>query len=211
MTVLQIPPLSFDASVRDIFGTLLAGGRLVLMHPQEIKDPSSILKLLRQHRVTHLLSIVPSFLRVLLDTAETLNEPVSSLQLLLTSGEQLPLSTIVRARRVFSQQVEAVNQYGPTEATMTTTYYRLPAQMNLAGHEAEHALSGCPIPNMQVYLLDRQFNPVPQGVAGEVYLGGVGLARGYLGQADETAEKFLPHPFSSRPGGGLWRDLAGGA
>ena len=211
MTGLQIPPLTFDASVRDTFGTLLAGGRLVLMHPQEIKDPRRILTLLRQQRVTHLLSIVSSFLRVLLDAAETLDEEsIPSLQLLLTSGEQLPLSTVARARQAFSPQVEVVNQYGPTEATMTTTYYRLPAWMNLAEHEAEHALSGRPIPNMQIYLLDQHFNPVPQGVPGEVYLGGVGLARGYLGQADETAAKFLPHPFSTRPGARLYRtgDLA---
>ncbi len=210
MTVLQLPHLSFDASVRDIFGTLLVGGRLILLPSEDARDLSAMLLLMRQHQVTHILSIVPSFLRILLDTAQALTITLPSLQLLLSSGERLPLSIVSRARHLLAEHLEVVNQYGPTETTMTALYYRLPMESQLYESGLEYALSGRPIPYMQVYLLDQWYQPVPPGIAAEVYLGGAGVTRGYLGQADETAMRFVPHPFSTRHGDRLYRtgDLA---
>ncbi|HEX7736569.1 MAG TPA: amino acid adenylation domain-containing protein, partial [Ktedonobacteraceae bacterium] len=211
MTVLQNPPLTFDAAVRDIFSTLLTGARLVMMPTRDAKDTGRILAHLRQHQVTHVLSLVPSFLRALLDTAEPAARPLfPSLRFLLVGGEHLPLSLVAQARRVFNPQIEITNHYGPTETTMSATFYRLPAWMQLTGQAGENALSGRPFPNKQVYLLDRYGSPVPQGVVGEVYVGGPGVTRGYLGRPQETAERFVPHPFSSEPGERLYRtgDLA---
>src|SRR5436305_6548282 len=189
MTVLQIPPLGFDASVRDSFGTLVAGGRLVLTRSHETRDLQRMLVLLQEQHITHLLSIVPSFLRTLFDVAQTLKQSCPTVRQILISGENLSLAEVARARRIFAKHVEVVNQYGPTETTMTATYYRVAPASPAEGI----ALVGRPIANMQVYLLDQHMQPVPIGVAGEVYLGGPGLAWGYLGRPDATAEKFVPH------------------
>ena len=201
MTVLQIPPLSFDASIRDIFGTLVAGGRLVLTRSHQTRDLESMLTLLQEHHVTHLLSIVPSYLWNLLDTAQALAQMCQSVRLVLLSGENLPHTLVVRTRQVMAPDVQVVNQYGPTETTMTATYYRVELEVAPEHTHGSACVGGTvpvgrPIANMQVYLLDRHFHPVPVGVAGEVYLGGPGLARGYLLQPDATAEKFVPHPFA---------------
>jgi pristinamycin I synthase-3/4 len=203
--VLQVASLTFDASVRDILAPLVAGAKLVLVGDEEARDPSALLSNIKAQRVTCILSIVPSLLHSLLETADGDVQRGETLRLILASGENLLLPECLQARRVFGRQLSIFNQYGATECTMSQTFYRVPETATQGV-----APAGKPIANSQVFILDRQLGPCPVGVAGEVYLGGVGVARGYLLNPDLTAEKFLPHPHAQEGGARLYRtgDLA---
>ncbi|HXQ73509.1 MAG TPA: amino acid adenylation domain-containing protein, partial [Pyrinomonadaceae bacterium] len=203
-TVLQLASPSFDASVRDTLGPLIAGARLVLVNDAEAKDPETLVSKMSEQRITCLLSVVPTLLSVLTDAARRAVNPPAHVRLILTSGESLPLAECTKARSAFGEDVVIVNQYGPTECTMTQTFYAVPRGEDATGS----ALAGRPIDNMQLYILDERLNLVPTGIPGDVYIGGVGLARGYLDHAAQTAEKFIPHPF--KPGARLYKtgDLA---
>ncbi len=205
-TVLQMASLSFDASVRDIFGPLVAGARLVLVNNADARDPEVLLSTMSEHRVTCLLSVVPSLLHALTDAAARREHPPEQLRLILTSGENLLLSECAKARAAFGKTLEIINQYGATECTMSQTLYAVPHGYVGTGT----SLAGRPIANAQVYILDERFNLVPVGISGEVYIGGVGVARGYLHDPAQTAAQFIPHPFSREPGARLYRtgDLA---
>jgi amino acid adenylation domain-containing protein len=198
--VLQLTSLSFDPSVRDIFGPLTTGARIILMRDAEILDPLAVLTRIRRHGVTRILAIVPSMLRPLLATAEDEGLSVESIQTILVSGEPLYMSDVARARN-FARHALIVNHYGPTECTMTVTCHSLGAMD--AGRSL--ALAGRPIDNVRLYILDGNLNPVPIGVPGQVHIGGVGLARGYLNRPELTAEKFIVSPFESEPGARLYK------
>ena len=199
-TVLQKTVYSFDASVWEIFVPLLAGARLVMAEPGGQQDSAYLVNAIIEHQVTTL-QLVPSMLRVLLE-ADRISE-CTSLRLVFCGGEALT-SEVVAA---FRQRLDAklVNLYGPTEASIDAT-------SNSVDELPEERIVplGKPLANVQVYLLDVQQNPVPTGVQGEIHIGGVGLARGYLHRPELTAEKFIPNPFSSVPGQRLYRtgDLA---
>src|SRR6185503_7601279 len=117
-TVLQLASLSFDASVRDTLGPLIAGARLVLVSDNEARDPEALVSTMTEQRVTCLLSVVPSLLSVLTEAARRAVNPPAHVRLILTSGESLPLAECAKARRAFGEGVVIVNQYGPTECTM---------------------------------------------------------------------------------------------
>ncbi len=199
----RLASLSFDASVRDILGPLVAGARLVLVNDIDARDPEVLLSTMSEQRVTCLLSVVPSLLHALTEAAERRSH---ELRLVLTSGENLLLSECARARAGFGESLTIVNQYGATECTMSQSFYRVPH----AETDAGTALAGRPIANAQLYILDERLNLVPVGISGEVYIGGVGVARGYLHDPAQTAARFIPHPFSRTPGARLYRtgDLA---
>jgi pristinamycin I synthase-3/4 len=205
-TVLQLASFSFDASVRDLLGPLTTGAKIVILSDQALHDPLLILKSIRQYHVTAILSIVPTLLRNLLITDESEEEPFHTLRLMLISGETLHWHDWEKAKAVLGEQLRLVNQYGPTECTMTSSYYPLIQPDN----DGVDVPIGRPIPNAFFYLLDDHLNPVPAGVTGNVYIGGVGLARGYAQQAGLTAQMFIPHPFSQEPGARLYKtgDLA---
>ncbi|HSE36537.1 MAG TPA: amino acid adenylation domain-containing protein, partial [Blastocatellia bacterium] len=205
-TVLQMASLSFDASVRDILGPLVAGARLVLVNNTEARDPEALISKMSEQCVTCLLSVVPSLLHALTEAAGRREHPPEQLRLILTSGENLLLSECAKARAVFGESLTVVNQYGATECTMSQSLYAVPH----AKTETGTALAGRPIANAQLYILDERLNLVPVGISGEVYIGGVGVARGYLHDPAQTAERFIPHPFSREPGARLYRtgDLA---
>jgi amino acid adenylation domain-containing protein len=204
--VLQMASLSFDASVRDILGPLVAGARLVLVDNTDARDPEALLSRMSEQRVTCLLSVVPSLLHALTEAAGRREHRPEDVRLILTSGENLLLSECAKARAVFGEGLTIVNQYGATECTMSQSYYPVP----LAAGGPGVALAGRPIANAQLYILDERLRLVPAGVSGEVYIGGAGVARGYLNSPAQTAEKFIPHPFSREPGSRLYRtgDLA---
>ncbi|HVR95699.1 MAG TPA: non-ribosomal peptide synthase/polyketide synthase [Thermoanaerobaculia bacterium] len=210
--VLQLPALTFDASVRDLFGPLSAGASVVLADPQQAKDPAALLGLIERHGVTALLSVVPSLLRLLLEAAPDDGRLRGALRTLLVSGERLFLADCRRAREVFGEELAVVNQYGPTECVMTSGYHRVTEG---EGARADAPI-GRPIANRRFYVLGRDFAAVPPGAVGDLYIGGEGLARGYLDRADLTAAAFLPDPFAAgdrmyatgdrvrhRPDGGL--------
>ncbi|HEV7516891.1 MAG TPA: amino acid adenylation domain-containing protein, partial [Thermoanaerobaculia bacterium] len=198
--VLQLASLAFDAAVRDLLGPLAAGATVVLAEPGQAKDPWALLKLIAGQRITRILSVVPTLLRTLLETAESVGAaPQGTLRTLLVSGERLYLADCERARKVFGPGLEVVNQYGPTECTMTSTYHRV--RLPAAG--PAEALIGQPIPGCRLYIL-RDGMAVPTETVGELGIAGEGLARGYLGRPDLTADKFRPDPFCATPGGRLY-------
>lgn len=198
--VLQVAGLGFDASVRDLLGPLTAGATVVLLAPDQAKEPAAMLELVRRHRVTCLLSVVPTLLRAMVTVG---GAPAPSLRLVLCSGERLYQRDRSDAAALFGPQVSVVNQYGPTECTMTSTF-QLP-DGGTEGAAEEPVPAGRPIPGAAVYILDRRGRPVPPGTPGEVHIGGAGVANGYLGDPAQTRERFLPDPFAGRPGATMYR------
>jgi amino acid adenylation domain-containing protein len=197
---LQLAPLTFDASLRDTLAPLAAGGRIVIVPEGVARDPVALLERMEAFGVTCLPSIVPSLLRLLVEEALASGRKVPSLRLILASGEKLHGTDAAAVRRAFGEKVELINQYGPSEATMTSTWYPV-----TAADESLPALPvGRPAASARVFLLDRALRPVPPGAVGEICLGGPGLAFGYLGQPDRTAEVFIPDPFGV-PGDRLYR------
>ena len=205
-TVLQLTSISFDASVREVALTLAAGARLVLLSDQQTADPVALLDAIEHHGVTCLLCAVVSRLRQLLEAASNTDRRFESVRLVLVTGEALPSDIVARAREVFGPHVVVVNQYGPAETTMFASYHRV-VETDLLRPTVP---IGRPIANVQMHVLDRWLNPLPVGVPGELYIGGVGVGRGYLNLPHLTDECFLPDPFRTEPGGRLYRtgDLA---
>ena len=194
---LQLAPASFDASTFEIWGALLHGATLILA-PAGVPDPRALEALLVRHRVTTLWLTASLFNQLVDDRPQAL----AGVREVLTGGEALSVRHVRRAQQVLGPQVQLINGYGPTEGTTFTTCYRIPATLpvNLASIPI-----GRPIANTQVYVLDARRAPVPIGVPGELYIGGDGLADGYLGHPDLTAERFVADPFSPEPGARLYR------
>ncbi|PSB11067.1 non-ribosomal peptide synthetase [Pleurocapsa sp. CCALA 161] len=199
-SVLQKTPFSFDVSVWEFFWCLMVGARLIVAKPEGHRDPNYLIDLIRKNNITTL-HFVPSMLKVFLE-AEGL-EHCRSLKRVICSGEELsfPLQQKFFARL----DCELYNLYGPTEAAIDVTYWQCqPECQDSSRCEASPlgptALTtipiGRPIANTQIYILNRDLQPVPIGVGGELHIGGVGLARGYLNQPELTKEKFIENPFS---------------
>ena len=199
--VLQKTPFSFDVSVWEFFWPLMTGASLVLARPGGHRDSAYLVELIKQQQITTL-HFVPPMLQVFL--AEEGVETCGSLRRVICSGEALPREL---QDRFFTKlrRVELHNLYGPTEAAVDVTWWACDPTSTHASVPI-----GRPIANTQIYLLDKYLHPVPAGVPGELYIGGVQLARGYHRRADLTAERFVPDAFSSLPGARLYRtgDLA---
>ncbi|AUX48175.1 peptide synthetase [Sorangium cellulosum] len=199
--VLQKTPFSFDVSVWEFFWPLMTGAGLVVSRPGDHRDGERLVELITRHDVTTL-HFVPPMLQAFLETPGVAS--CRSVRRILCSGEALPAEL---TRRCFERlaHAELHNLYGPTEASIDVSSWACQRGDNSASVPIGH-----PIANTQLYLLDRHGQPVPAGVAGELYIGGIGLARGYHQRPDLTAERFVPDPFGSAPGGRLYRtgDLA---
>ncbi len=198
--VLQKTSLIFDAAVPECFAALISGGAIVLAPPGAQREPEVLLKLVREHSVT-LTIWVPSELRVLID--EPLFPQCTSLRHVLVGGEALDRS-LAQAFHLALPETRLGNFYGPTEATVDSVYYWVGPTLP----ERPTVPIGRPVPNNELFVLDANLEPVPIGVTGELYLGGIGLAIGYFDRPELTSERFVPHPF--RPGARLYRtgDLA---
>lgn len=192
-TILQKTPFSFDVSVWELFWWSFVGARVCLLPPGGEKDPAVIEEYIERYRVSTM-HFVPSMLSTFLDYMELYNSKrdVSSLIQVFTSGEALNTEQVRRFKGIFynAQQTKLINLYGPTEATVDVTYYDCDLEK-----EPMLIPIGRPIDNTELYVLDQYQQVVPIGVAGELYLGGVGLARGYFNRPDLTTERFIPHPF----------------
>ncbi|HEU0077788.1 MAG TPA: condensation domain-containing protein, partial [Longimicrobiaceae bacterium] len=202
-TVLQLATPTFDASIRETLGPLTVGARLVLTAAGETAEPRRVLERVREHGVTAIMAVVPSVLRPILAEAGQSGETAEispSLRLLLASGEPLPVADVRRAHEVFGSDLRVVNQWGATECTMSSTLH------TVADDEATPiAPVGVPIHDTRVFVLDPELEPTPLGVPGEAYLATPGLARGYGGRPELTAERFVPDPFSGEPGARMYR------
>ncbi|WP_269112994.1 non-ribosomal peptide synthetase [Xanthomonas translucens] len=193
--VLQKTPVGFDVSVWELFWPLRVGARLVLAQPDGHKDPAYLIDLIEQTGIDTV-HFVPSMLRVFLETLP--DGACASLRRIVCSGEGLPadLASTVRARL---PQARLYNLYGPTEAAVDVSVWECT--------EADiHSVPiGRPIANTQLHVIDAQRQRSPIGVAGELQIAGVQLARGYLGRPDLTAERFVPDPFAEQPGQRMYR------
>ncbi|MFZ2407662.1 MAG: amino acid adenylation domain-containing protein [Methylobacter sp.] len=204
--VLQKTPFSFDVSVWEFFLPLLAGAGLVLAKPKGHQEPQYLMDLIEQAVITTL-HFVPSMLQVFLEHIDA--EKCRSLRRILCSGEALPHALQVRAQNCLPA-VELHNLYGPTEAAVDVTAWRCRNDENPGIVPIGHAIA-----NTAIYILDPWLEPVPLGVSGEIYIGGIAVGRGYLNRPELTAERFVPDPFrkSARmyKTGDLGRRLADGA
>jgi amino acid adenylation domain-containing protein len=196
--VLQLARLSFDASIRDLLYPLTRGAGVVLPAGWEARDPSALLREIRRRGVTCVLGAVPSLLHALMEAAVP-GEDGRHLRLILASGEPLPLALCQQLSQQF-RGVRIANQYGPSECTLTSTLYQVPSGISEPGM----APAGRPISGLRCRVLDSRLREAPVGVAGQIFLGGLGVTRGYLNRPDLTAERFLPDPFSSEPGERLY-------
>ncbi|NTX13823.1 amino acid adenylation domain-containing protein [Myxococcus sp. CA056] len=196
---LQLASASFDASLRDMLAPVLMGTPVVFADGDRGRDPEELLAAIERYRVTLLPSVVPSLLRLLLAAAGTRPRELGTVRLILCSGERLLATDVERARAVFGAHVRIVNQYGPTECTLTSTFH-IATPQDLVGVVP----AGRPIDNAEVVLLDARGERVPAGVVGHIHIGGNGVTHGFLGRPDLTAERFVPHPDGNRPGARLY-------
>nr|WP_043274198.1 non-ribosomal peptide synthetase [Pseudomonas sp. CHM02] len=192
-TVLQKTPFSFDVSVWEFFWPLMTGARLVVAAPGDHRDPARMVALINAEQVTTL-HFVPSMLQAFLQDAAV--SSCHCLRRIVCSGEALPADA---QQQVFSKLPAAglYNLYGPTEAAIDVTHW------TCVEEGRDTVPIGQPIANLQTYVLDAQLQAVAVGVAGELYLGGIGLARGYHRRPGLTAERFIASPFE--PGARLYR------
>ncbi|MEW6738143.1 MAG: amino acid adenylation domain-containing protein, partial [Acidobacteriota bacterium] len=197
--VLQTVPLGFDVSVREIFWPLISGATLVLAKPAGQRDISYIIESILRYQITNV-RFVPAMLEIFL-THQQVRE-CGCLKRVFCGGEVMPPELVKRFYTILQAQLH--NTYGPTETTVNATVWACQPEIK------QSIPIGRPIANTRIYILDPYLQPLPIGVMGELYIAGVGLARGYLNRVDQTAEKFIPDPFGAEAGARMYAsgDLA---
>ncbi|WP_329044944.1 amino acid adenylation domain-containing protein [Amycolatopsis sp. NBC_01488] len=198
--VVHNAPVTFDISVWQMLAPLVAGGRVQVTGRESARDPRALFATVAEHGVT-VLEIVPSLLAATLDTWEIEGgaPALPGLRLLIVTGEALPPRSCERWLARFPD-VPLVNAYGPTECSDDVTH----AVLTTAPAGSRTPI-GAPLRNTALYVLDDHLRPVPAGVAGELYVGGLGVGRGYLADPGRTAATFVPDPFRPVPGERMYR------
>ncbi|HYK22397.1 MAG TPA: amino acid adenylation domain-containing protein, partial [Pyrinomonadaceae bacterium] len=198
---LLLSPFAFDSSVAGLFWTLCRGGMLVIPDEDSHQDPAYLAELIARYSVSHLLGL-PTLYELILRQART--GQLTSLRTVIVAGESCP-PELVQHHAETLPHTALFNEYGPTEATVWSSVHRCDWPITQRSVPV-----GRPVANTEIYVLGPQFQPVPAGVTGEVYIGGAGVARGYFNRPDSTAERFVPNPFSVKAGARLYKtgDLA---
>ncbi|MDE1672717.1 non-ribosomal peptide synthase/polyketide synthase [Nocardia gipuzkoensis] len=191
--VLQKTPATFDVSVWEFFWPLQIGARLVVAKPDGHRDPAYLAEIISSEKVT-VTHFVPSMLAVFVANAAAAQ--CDSLRLVFASGEALPPGPAHRLRELTGAALH--NLYGPTEAAVDVTFHEV------VDADTETVPIGVPVFNTQVFVLDARLRPVPVGVAGELYLAGTQLARGYIARPDLTSDRFVANPYGE-PGARMYR------
>ena len=192
--VLQKTPYTFDFSACELFLPLISGATMVIAGPDDHRDPAALARVIREARVT-MVHFVPSMLAMFLEVPGV--ETLDSLRWLFSGGEALGRDVMETCHA--RMPCPLVNVYGPTEAAIDVTAWPCAEPT-----PHDQVPIGFPIDNIRMYILDRRFRPVPPGAPGELYIGGVGLARDYCHRSGQTAERFVPDPFGDA-GGRLYR------
>lgn len=193
---------AFDFSVWELWGALLYGGRLVVVPYLISRSPEAFYELLCREHVT-VLNQTPSAFRQLVQAEETLQGGKLNLRLVIFGGEALDIPGLRPwFDRHGDENPQLVNMYGITETTVHVTYRPLTRQDSAPGGGS---VIGVPIPDLQLYILDKHLEPAPIDVPGEMYVGGAGVSRGYLNRPDLTAERLVPDPFGRRAGMRLYK------
>jgi amino acid adenylation domain-containing protein len=191
----QVSTLAFDAATMEVWGALLNGAHLVVLDKEVALSPEELSRALREHGITTLFLTTALFHQLVAARPELF----ASLRTLMFGGEAADARR-VREVLLHGRPQRLVNLYGPTEATCITSAY-------LAQQVPEEARSlpiGRPISHKRLHVLDARLEPVPPGIPGELYIGGEGLALGYVGRPELTAERFVPDAFSEKPGARLY-------
>ncbi|MBW7473808.1 non-ribosomal peptide synthase/polyketide synthase [Paenibacillus oenotherae] len=202
--LLGMASFSFDVFAGDMARALLNGGRLIIC-PNDIKlDPASLYTLMREHEV-NIFESTPSLIAPLMEHIYENGLDASFLRLLILGADSCPVEEFRKLLSRFGAEMRIINSYGVTEAAIDSSYYEEALEVLPA---AGSVPIGKPLPNMSYYVLDERRRLLPIGVAGELYIGGAGVARGYLGREELTNEKFVSNPYDS--GSRLYRtgDLA---
>lgn len=192
--ILQFASSSFDAFIWEFLMAQSSGAKLDLISQALVSSPDDIAKVIHKTGTT-VVTFPPSILARLPEKDENGEYLLSSLKTIIVAGEKIP----VELANYWSERVKLYNGYGPTEITVCSS-------MHYCSGKYEHNVPiGLPVYNCELYVLDRHMHPVAVGIPGELYIGGVGLSRGYINKPDLTAEKFLPNPFSSARGARLYK------
>ncbi|MEV4140215.1 amino acid adenylation domain-containing protein [Dactylosporangium sp. NPDC049742] len=197
-SVLQMAAFGFDVFAGDLVRALGTGARLVLCPRETLLDPPALLSLIRRERVDFA-EFVPAVARALAAHAEAVGARLDGLRLMVVGSDTVYRNELAAMRDLLGPDADVVNSYGLTEATIDSTWMTVDA----AGTGDHRALIGAPYPNATVVVLDERQRLVPPGVPGELHVGGAAVARGYLGAAGLTADRFVPDPFE--PGQRLYR------
>jgi amino acid adenylation domain-containing protein/FkbM family methyltransferase len=193
---LLLSSFSFDSSVAGIFGSLICGGTLIIATRDVVRDPLCLSQEVERLGVQSLLC-VPSLYKHFLEYP--IGGEHKKLSLVIVAGEACPPDLVAKSAEKVPQ-VELCNEYGPTEGTVWATVHRCAHLV-----DRESVPIGNPITNTRVHILDAEGGPVPIGVVGELYIGGAGVARGYMNRPDLSAERFLPDPFGEAEGARMYR------
>ncbi len=205
--VLQFASIAFDAAVIEIFPCLSAGGTLVLRTDDMLVSGRKFVERCREWEITMMDWPTSHWHQVMVELAEAEETLPESLRVVSVGGDAVLPETLKlwqRCVKGLANPPQLLNGYGPTETTAITTYYDL-SEFIAKNPAASCVPIGTPIGNLTTYILNHHLQPVPIGVPGELHIGGLGLARGYLGRPDLTAEKFIPNPFSNEPGARLYK------
>jgi amino acid adenylation domain-containing protein/thioester reductase-like protein len=198
---LQMASFSFDVFSGDLVRALCSGRKLVVCPREWLTVPQHLYGLMRREMVD-CAEFVPGVLRLLLQYLEQTQQKLDFMRILIAGSDSWYAWEYRDTLRLCGPQMRLINSYGVTEATIDSSFF----ESVLPAIETERLVPiGRPFANTQTYVLDSQLRPVPVGVAGELCIGGAGLARGYVNRPDLTAEKFIPHPFSKKPGERLYR------
>jgi amino acid adenylation domain-containing protein len=200
-SLLAVSALNFDMSAYDILGSLLAGSRIVMVEDRALSQPTEWLALMRRHRVS-IWHSVPSLLCALLDSIETLppgSDVPNDLRLVLLGGDWIPVGLTDRVHSIWPQ-AKVISLGGATELSMDSLIY----QIEHADPAWKSVPYGRPMVNQTAYVLDQRGALAPLGIAGQLFLGGHGVAWGYAGRPALTANKFVPDPYANHPGGRLY-------
>ncbi|MBR1237080.1 non-ribosomal peptide synthetase, partial [Bradyrhizobium sp. AUGA SZCCT0182] len=195
--------LAFDGA-HERWLTVLSHGARLLMRDAELWTPEQTVEALHAHGVSHI-GLPPAYLQQVAEWVEQAGNP-PPVKLYSFGGEAMPKAGFDKVKRVLKPRI-LINGYGPTETVVTPLVWKVDGA---AECDTPYAPIGLPVGDRSAYILDSSLNIIPAGVAGELYLGGFGLARGYQGKAGMTAERFVPDPFAAAPGARLYRtgDLA---
>lgn len=183
--------IGFDSSVKQIFPSLLNGASLTIISEQDKKDLFGYIDTLKKKQI-NVLDITPSFLTVVLDALQNTNTDLGKLKYTLVGGEALKSQLAENYYKTIGDHSQLINVYGVTEATVDSTFEVVPKKDRLSPK-----LIGKLLPNTQAYVLDRDQQLLPKGSIGELYLGGIGVAKGYVHQPELTKERFIENPFKA--------------
>ncbi len=200
--ILQFASFSFDAAVEEIYTCFIAGATLVLRPETMLDSMATFLRLCHEYRLT-VLDLPTAYwhllVEVLVEQPELTFPP--SIRCVIIGGERANPYYVEQWQRCIGGSPVLINTYGPTEATVVATTYRLPAEVST---DPELPI-GKPLPHVEAYILDEEQQPVSGGEAGELYLGGIGVARGYLNRPEVTQKSFIPNPFHHQPDARLYK------